>query len=96
MYEAREEKRVFREIMERMGANPDDAYPKSNYDQWLGYFLGMRELSLDLKKWEPVLTWTKEDMKKYHCDLYPAQKGKMGFDEFMEKGCYVCTRSPED
>ena len=96
MYEAREEKRVFREIMERMGANPDDAYPKSNYDQWLGYFLGMRELSPDLKKWEPVLTWTKEDMKKYHCDLYPAQKGKMGFDEFMEKGCYVCTRSPED
>ncbi len=59
MYEAREEKRVFREIIERMGYNPDDAYPKSNYDQWLGYFLGMRVLNEDATKWEPVITWTR-------------------------------------
>ena len=40
MYEAREEKRICRDIIERMGFDADDAYPKSNYDQWLGYFLG--------------------------------------------------------
>ena len=65
LYEAREEKRVFREIIERMGFNPDDAYPKSNYDQWLGYFLGMRVLNEDLTKWEPVITWTDADNEKY-------------------------------
>ena len=42
---------VAREIIERMGYNPDDAYPKSNYDQWLGYFLGMRVLNEDATKW---------------------------------------------
>ena len=36
MYEAREEKRICRDIIERMGFDADDAYPKSNYDQWLG------------------------------------------------------------
>ena len=96
MYEAREEKRVFREIMERMGADPDEVYPKSNYDQWLGYFLGMRELSADLKAWEPVITWTAEDQKKYHGEQYPVQQGKVGFDEFMQRGSYVCTRSQGD
>ena len=96
MFEVREEKAVCREIMERMGANPDDAYPKSNYDQWLGYFLGMRELAPDLSKWEPVVSWTKEDMEKYHCDLYPEQQGKVSFDEFMANGSYVCQRSADD
>ena len=95
MYECREEKAVCREILERMGCDPDDAYPKSNYDQWLGYFLGMRELSEDLSKWEPVITWTAEDNKKYHAN-YPEQQGKVGFDEFMENGSYVCTRSEND
>ena len=95
MYEAREEKRVFREIMERMGADPDLAYPKSNYDQWLGYFLGMRELKSDLSAWEPVITWTEADNEKYHAN-YPAQEGKVGFDEFMKNGSYVCTRSKDD
>ena len=70
MYEAREEKRVFREIIERMGHNPDDAYPKSNYDQWLGYFLGMRVLNEDATKWEPVITWTEACLlytSRAHC-----------------------------
>lgn len=95
MYECREEKRVFREIIERMGYDPDEAYPKSNYDQWLGYFLGMRELSPDLTSWDPVITWTKEDNEKYHAN-YPEQQGKVSFDQFMADGSYVCTRSPED
>ncbi|WP_172136159.1 molybdopterin-dependent oxidoreductase [Adlercreutzia sp. ZJ473] len=95
LYEARDEKQVFREIIERMGANPDDAYPKSNYDQWLGYFLGMRELAPDLSKWEPVITWTDEDNEKYHAS-YPTQEGKVAFDQFMADGCYVCTRSADD
>ena len=95
MYEARDEKMVFREILERMGADPDEAYPKSNYDQWLGYFLGMRELAPDLSKWEPVLTWTEADNEKYHAD-YPPQQGKVSFDQFMADGCYVCKRSEGD
>ena len=95
MYEAREEKRVCREIMERMGANPDDAYPVSNYDQWLGYFLGKRVLNESLTKWEPVITWTDADNKKYHAD-FPTQKGKVSFDEFMANGSYVVERSKDD
>ena len=95
LYEAREEKRVFREIIERMGFNPDDAYPKSNYDQWLGYFLGMRVLNEDLTKWEPVITWTDADNEKYHAS-YPTQEGKVGFDQFMADGCYVVERSASD
>ena len=95
MYEAREEKAVCREIMERMGADPDLAYPKSNYDQWLGYFLGMRVLSEDAKTWEPVITWTKEDQQKYH-STYPVQKGKVAFDEFMANGSYVVERKQGD
>lgn len=95
MYECREEKAVCREILERMGCDPDDAYPKSNYDQWLGYFLGMRELAEDLSHWEPVITWTAADNEKYHAD-YPVQQGKVGFDEFMANGSYVCTRSEND
>ncbi len=95
MYEAREEKAICREIIERMGYNPDDAYPKSNYDQWLGYFLGMRVLNEDLTAWEPVLTWTEEDNERYHANC-PVQQGKMGFDEFMAAGSYVVERSPED
>ncbi len=95
MYEAREEKAVCREIIERMGYNPDDAYPKSNYDQWLGYFLGMRVLSEDLSAWEPMITWTAEDNERYHAD-YPEQQGKIGFDDFMAQGGYVVHRSPND
>ena len=95
MYECREEKAVCREILERMGCDPDDAYPKSNYDQWLGYFLGMRELAEDLSHWEPIITWTAADNEKYHAD-YPVQQGKVGFDEFMANGSYVCTRSEND
>ncbi|MEC4185272.1 molybdopterin-dependent oxidoreductase [Adlercreutzia sp. R21] len=95
MYECRDEKMVFREIMERMGANPDDAYPKSNYDQWLGYFLGMRVLNEGATKWEPVITWTDADNEKYHAS-YPAQEGKVGFDQFMADGCYVVQRSEGD
>lgn len=95
MFEAREEKAICRDIMTRMGFNPDDAYPKSNYDQWLGYFLGMRVLSDDLQRWEPVITWTEEDNEKYHAN-YPAQEGKVTFDQFMQDGSYVVERSPED
>lgn len=89
------EKRVFREIIERMGYNPDDAYPKSNYDQWLGYFLGMRVLNEDATKWEPVITWTEADNEKYHAS-YPAQEGKVAFDQFMADGSYVVERSEGD
>lgn len=95
MYEAREEKAICRDIIERMGFNPDDAYPKSNYDQWLGYFLGMRELSADLSRWEPVISWTAADNQKYHAD-YPEQVGKVSFDQFMEDGSYVVQRSADD
>ena len=95
MYEAREEKRVFRDIVERMGFDADDAYPKSNYDQWLGYFLGMRELSEDLSRWEPVITWTADDNRKHHAN-YPEQQGKISFDQFMADGSYVAHRSPDD
>ncbi len=95
MFEAREEKRICRDILTRMGCDPDEAYPKSNYDQWLGYFLGMRELSPDLQTWEPVITWTAEDNEKYHAD-YPVQQGKVSFDKFMEDGSYVVARSQND
>ena len=95
MYEAREEKAICREIMERMGVDPDLAYPKSNHDQWLGYFLGMRELSEDLSSWDPVITWTAEDNEKYHAS-FPEQQGKVSFDQFIADGSYVCQRSPED
>ena len=95
MYEAREEKRICRDIIERMGFDPDEAYPKSNYDQWLGYFLGMRELSSDLSRWEPVIAWTAADNEKHGAD-YPEQEGKVGFDEFMERGSYVVERSADD
>lgn len=95
MYEAREEKAICRDIMTRMGYDPDEVYPKSNYDQWLGYFLGMRELSPNLDRWDPVITWTEEDNKKYHAN-YPVQQGKVTFDQFMKDGSYVVTRSPED
>ena len=95
MYEAREEKRICRDIVERMGFDADDAYPKSNYDQWLGYFLGMRELSEDLSRWEPVITWTADDNRKHHAN-YPEQQGKISFDQFMADGSYVVRRSPDD
>ncbi|MBM6999265.1 molybdopterin-dependent oxidoreductase [bacterium] len=95
MFEARDEKSICRDIMERMGVDPDLAYPKSNYDQWLGFFLGMRELNPELDGWTPVVTWTDEDNKKYHAD-YPVQEGKIGFDELMATGAYVCTRSEDD
>ena len=95
MYEAREEKRICRDIAERMGFDADDAYPKSNYDQWLGYFLGMRELSEDLSRWEPVITWTADDNRKHHAN-YPEQQGKISFDQFMADGSYVVRRSPDD
>lgn len=95
MYEAREEKRICRDIIERMGFDADDAYPKSNYDQWLGYFLGMRELSEDLSRWEPVITWTAADNEKHHAN-YPEQQGKISFDQFMADGSYVARRSPDD
>ncbi len=95
MYECREEKAVCREILERMGFNPDDAYPKSNYDQWLGYFLGMRVLSEDLTRWDPVITWTAEDNEKYHAN-YPEQQGQVSFDQFMADGAYVVQRSATD
>ena len=49
-----------------MGYDPDEAYPKSNYDQWLGYFLGKRVLREDLSAWDPMLTWTAADNEKYH------------------------------
>ena len=70
-------------------------YPKSNYDQWLGYFLGMRELSEDLSRWEPVITWTADDNRKHHAN-YPEQHGKISFDQFMADGSYVARRSPDD
>lgn len=95
MYEAREEKRICRDIVERMGFDADDANPKSNYDQWLGYFLGMRELSEDLSRWEPVITWTADDNRKHHAN-YPEQQGKISFDQFMADGSYVVRRSPDD
>ena len=95
MYEAREEKRICREIIERMGYDPDEAYPKTNYEQWLGYFLGKRVLRDDLSAWEPMLTWTAADNAKYHAD-FPEQQGLMGFDEFMEKGSFVVRRSEGD
>ena len=95
MYECREEKAICREIVERMGFDADDAYPKSNYDQWLGYFLGMRELSEDLSRWEPVITWTADDNRKHHAN-YPEQQGKISFDQFMADGSYVVRRSPDD
>ena len=95
MYECREEKAICREIIERMGFDPDDAYPKSNYEQWLGYFLGMRELSSDLTSWDPVITWTVDDNNKYRTN-YPEQLGKVSFDQFMADGSYVVQRSAED
>ena len=70
-------------------------YPKSNYDQWLGYFLGMRELSEDLSRWEPVITWTADDNRKHHAN-YPEQHGKISFDQFMADGSYVARRSSDD
>lgn len=95
MYEARDDKLVFREIMERMGANPDDAYPATNHHQWLAYFLGKRELSKDLTRWNPIVTWTEADNQKYH-EAFPTQQGKISFDDFLAQGGYVSHRSQND
>ena len=42
----------------------------------------MRELSEDLSRWEPVITWTADDNRKHHAN-YPEQQGKISFDQFM-------------
>ena len=55
----------------------------------------MRELSSDLSRWDPVITWTAADNEKYHAD-YPEQQGKVTFDRFMADGSYVAQRSEGD
>ena len=55
----------------------------------------MRVLNEDATKWEPVITWTEADNEKYHAS-YPAQEGKVAFDQFMADGSYVVERSEGD
>ena len=41
------------------------------------------------------ITWTEADNEKYHAS-YPAQEGKVAFDQFMADGSYVVERSEGD
>ena len=66
-----------------MGFDPDEAYPKSNHDQWLGDFG-------DARAERPVALGTGDrltaaDNGEARGEL-PEQEGKVGFDEFTRRG----------
>lgn len=95
MYETREEKWILRSLCEKMGLDPDDVYPMSNYQEYFNYFLGMKYIDKDNETWKPMLTWTEEHQKKYGINN-PPQEGAMDFDEFLERGSFVLERTPDD
>ena len=95
IFEAREDKAVYRDIVERMGMDPEELYPMTNKEQYFNYFLGMKYIDTDMITWKPVITWTEADNQKYGANN-PPQQGEITFDQFIENGSWVLERGAND
>lgn len=95
LYEVREERWICREILKRMGKDPDEAFPYENKQQYFDYFLNMWHLDGETDEHHTLLSWTEEDEKKWGVS-HEYQEGTLEFEEFLEKGSYVVERKEGD
>ncbi|MEC4271916.1 molybdopterin-dependent oxidoreductase [Adlercreutzia sp. R25] len=94
-FESRTDEWVFRELLTRLGKNPDEAFNESNKTFYFDHFANSEYVSEDGQTWNKILKWTEEDNAKYGVDN-ETHDGEMTFDEFIHAGKFQVKRSEGD
>lgn len=95
MGESRSDIWVFRQILERMGYDPDEVYPVDNKTDWFDYYYYSMYTLPDGQSQAPVLSWTEADNEKWGVN-YPVREGAISFDDFLHEGKFQIVRHEGD
>lgn len=95
LYEARDEQWMKRELAKRLGIDPDEIYPISQKQQLFNQIAGAEVIKPDGSGYERLVTITRQDIDEWGVQGEP-QTGRIGLNEFKEKGVYQVPRSEGD
>lgn len=94
LFEAKSDQQVARELAEKLGLNPDDAFPISEKQQYFNQ-LSTAALLDETGTPVPVATITQADIDAWGVDGTP-QEGLIPLQEWIDKGIYQVPRSKGD
>lgn len=95
LYEARSDQWIAKELAKRLGINPDELFPFDEKQQFFNQLASSKVISSDLKTYEPLVTITSKDIKQWGVKGKP-QNGRIGLQEYLDKGIYQIKRSEGD
>lgn len=91
LYEARSDYWIARELMKKLGMNPDELFPHSEQQEFFNVIKNTTVIEPDGKTYVPLATITKEDIAQWGVKGEP-QQGKIGLQELVDKGIYQIER----
>ncbi len=95
LFEAKSDQWIAMEIGKRLGLDPKAIYPISEKQQFFNQLAGATVIKTDGTGYEPLLTITDADIAKMGV-TGKAQQGRIGMQEFIDKGVYQVERRPGD
>ena len=95
LYEAKSDIWIAKELMKKLGKNPDVLYPFSEKQAFFNELATTTVIMENGVDFEPLVEITAEDIKAWGVAGEP-QKGRVALVEFIERGVYQVERKPGD
>jgi len=95
LFEAKSDQWIATEIAKRLGIDPKKIYPFDEKQQFFNKIAGCTVISEDGKSYSPLVTITAKDIAEWGVQGEP-QKGKVGLQEFIDRGIYQVKRHEGD
>ncbi|MFA5536361.1 MAG: molybdopterin-dependent oxidoreductase, partial [Bacillota bacterium] len=95
LYEAKTERWIATELAKRLGIDHEELFPYDEKQEFFNKLAGCSVISRDAESYEPLVTITQSDIKEWGVHGSP-QKGRIGLQEFLDKGIYQVERKKGD
>jgi anaerobic dimethyl sulfoxide reductase subunit A len=96
MYEARSDQWIGAELLTRWGLDPKEAFPVDQTAQHFSTIYGAEILNEDGETWEPLISFTAEELTLFNSDKEPRAEGRISYTELAKTGVYRIKRSAGD
>lgn len=95
LYEAKSDQWIAVELAKRLGVDVEQVFPIDEKQQFFNQIAGSTVISEDGKSYSPLVTITADDIAKWGVKGEP-QAGRIGLQEFIERGAYQVERHEGD
>jgi anaerobic dimethyl sulfoxide reductase subunit A len=95
LYEAKSDVEIAKALLEKLGKNPAEIYPFDEKQAFFNLLSSSTVIDEAGKDFEPLVTITSQDIKEWGVQGEP-QQGRIGLQEFLDKGIYQIERKPGD